>query len=71
MSTKTKELITIAPRLAEPFHVNNGDEFRLKDLGPGDKLAERADGRRLSGRTGQATRHRDVNRGRGENQRSP
>src|SRR6266705_1972206 len=35
---KTKEIIKIARRLAEPFRVSKGKHFRLKDVDPGDTL---------------------------------
>src|SRR4051812_19945002 len=35
---KTKELINKAGKLAEPFRVNNGNKFRLKDVDPRDTL---------------------------------
>ena len=35
---KTKEIIKIARRLAEPFRVSKGKHFRLKDVDPNDTL---------------------------------
>jgi polyphosphate kinase 2 (PPK2 family) len=35
---KTKKVIKVARRLAEPFRVSNGKEFRLKDVDPNDTL---------------------------------
>ncbi len=35
---KTKEIIKISRRLAEPFRVSKGKEFRLKDVDPNDTL---------------------------------
>jgi len=35
---KTKEIITRARALAEPFRVTDGDRFRLKDVDPGNTL---------------------------------
>ena len=35
---KTKEIIKAAPRLADPFRVSKGKDFRLKDVDPNDTL---------------------------------
>ena len=35
---KTKEIIKVARRLAEPFQVSKGKDFRLKDVDPNDTL---------------------------------
>ncbi len=35
---KAKELVKIARDLSDPFRVNNGSKFRLKDYDPGDTL---------------------------------
>src|SRR4029434_887284 len=35
---KTKEIIKTASELVEPFRINNGKDFRLKDVDPDDTL---------------------------------
>ena len=35
---KTREIIKVARRLAEPFRVSKGKDFRLKDIDPNDTL---------------------------------
>ena len=35
---KTKEIIKTASELAEPFRINKGKDFRLKDVDPDDTL---------------------------------
>jgi polyphosphate kinase 2 (PPK2 family) len=35
---KTREIIKVARRLAEPFRVSKGKDFRLKDVDPNDTL---------------------------------
>ena len=40
---KTKDIIKQARKFAEPFRVTKGDQFRLKDVDPGDTLNLKAE----------------------------